>query len=279
VRFSALSFVQIEARSEQHGGHSSIGRALGCGPSGYGFEPRWPPHKHPTSMVGFLMLLTRVEAGCYPLLMIYLIGGSPRSGKTALAKRLATRLRIGWVSADMLESIVREYTPKKNQPKLFPKNVLRKKTHDTNDEMYETFSAQKIVTAYIRQGKMSHKAIETFIKDCAHEAHDFIIEGHQIHPRLVAQLSEQFPKEIQSVFLIKKHEQALLEGFKKSTVKNDWVLQKTKKNSTFPKIAKMLARFGNYFEKEATKYGLPVYCLDDNFLKQLASLEKTLGKR
>ncbi len=27
-----------------HGGHSSIGRAPGCGPGGYGFKSRWPPH-------------------------------------------------------------------------------------------------------------------------------------------------------------------------------------------------------------------------------------------
>ena len=26
-----------------HGGHSSIGRAPGCGPGGYGFKSRWPP--------------------------------------------------------------------------------------------------------------------------------------------------------------------------------------------------------------------------------------------
>jgi 2-phosphoglycerate kinase len=147
--------------------------------------------------------------------MIYLIGGSPRSGKTLLAKRLSARLRIGWVSIDVLESIVREYTPKESRQRLFPKNVLRKRTHGSNDGMYEKFSAREIVNAYIRQGKASYKAIEAFVSDCVYEAHDFVLEGYQIQPGFVVRLMERFPKEIQSCFLVKKDEHMLVDGFQK----------------------------------------------------------------
>ena len=210
--------------------------------------------------------------------MIYLIGGPPRSGKTTLAKKLAARLRVGWVSADILESVVREYTPKKDYRKLFPKNALREKTHWNNDEMYGMFSHKEIAHAYIQQGKVSRKAVEVFVKDCVNEAHDFVIEGHQLHPKLVAELIRKFPKEIRGVFLIKRDEQLIVNGFHKNKAKWDWVLQKTNKKETFPKIAKMLSFFGTWIEKEAQKYQLPVYCVDNNFLKAITALEKDLAK-
>ncbi|MFH1620481.1 MAG: hypothetical protein ABIB04_00140 [Patescibacteria group bacterium] len=208
--------------------------------------------------------------------MIYLIGGPPRSGKTTLAKKLASQLRIGWVSTDFLESIVREYTPAKNYRKLFPKNNLRGKTSGTNDEMYARFSYKQITAAYIKQGKTSWKAIESFIGDCINESHDFVIEGYQIHPKLTTKMMNGFPKQIHAVFLIKKNEQALVEGFKKNSAKSDWVLNKTKNKETFQKIAKMLSYFGKYTEKEAEKYRLPVYCMDKDFLKTISKIAKKI---
>jgi 2-phosphoglycerate kinase len=210
--------------------------------------------------------------------MMYLIGGPPRSGKTTLAKKLASRLRIGWVSADTLESIIREYIPRAALRKLFPKNVLREKTHGSNDEMYEKFSVKEITEAYIRQGKASRKAVETFVADCIKEGHDFVIEGHQIHPELVAKLSHRFPKEIKSAFLIKKDVQRLVDGFQKNTAKSDWVLRKTKNTKTFEKIAQMLSFFGKRIEKEAREHQLPVYSTDDNFVKTIGAIGKELSK-
>ncbi len=209
--------------------------------------------------------------------MIYLIGGPPRSGKTTLAKRLSSRLRIGWVSVDILESVVREHTLKKNYKKLFPKNILREKTRGSNDEMYEKFSFKKIADAYITQGKASQKAIEIFIGDCIREGHDFIVEGHQLHPRLVQKLVTLFPKDIRFVFLIKKDERLLTEGFQKNKAKSDWVLQKTKNKETLKKIAKMLSYFGERIEKEAEKRGFSVYATDKDFLKTIMSVEKKMA--
>lgn len=210
--------------------------------------------------------------------MIYLIGGPPRSGKTTLAKRLAARLRIGWVPVDILESIVREYTPKDNRKKLFPKNLFRKAINGSNDKMYQTFSAPEITDAYIRQGKTSWQAVEIFVSNCIQDAHDFIIEGYQIHPHLVMKLTKKFPHEIRSVFLIKKNVSALMEGFHKSKAKHDWVLQKTMKVETFAKIAEMLSYFGERVERDAAQHRLRVYCMDKNFLKLIAALEKELGR-
>jgi predicted kinase len=39
--------------------------------------------------------------------MIYLIGGAPRVGKSILSQRTAARLRIGWISTDLLVDMLR----------------------------------------------------------------------------------------------------------------------------------------------------------------------------
>ncbi|OGF22453.1 hypothetical protein A2Y83_04145 [Candidatus Falkowbacteria bacterium RBG_13_39_14] len=45
-------------------------------------------------------------------IMIYLIGGPPRCGKTTLAKEMSKKLRIPWVSTDALEVVTRAYVDK-----------------------------------------------------------------------------------------------------------------------------------------------------------------------
>lgn len=142
--------------------------------------------------------------------------------------------------------------------------------------MYGRYSAKEIVGAYIRQGKSSWKAVEIFAEDCIHEDHDFVIEGHQIHPKLVARLRGEFPDDIHSAFLVKKNVQSLMNGFQKNTAKSDWVLQNTHDSETFKKIAKMLVCFGERIEREAGEYGFPVYCMDKDFLKTISSVEKKI---
>jgi 2-phosphoglycerate kinase len=202
--------------------------------------------------------------------MIYLIGGPPRSGKTTLAKKLSKKLKIGWISADTLESIVREYTPQKDLAKLFPKNVLRNKTKSSNDLMYFQYSGQQIMQSYLKQGKAIWKAIEAFVSDNINEGHDFVIEGHQIHPQLVATLSRQFKiSELRSIFLVKEDINSIVSGALKNKAKNDWFLKQTKDPKTYIKIATMLSLFGKHTKKEAKRYGYNVLVMDDNFNKML----------
>ncbi len=39
--------------------------------------------------------------------MIYLVGGSPRSGKSILGQRVSAHLGIGWISTDILVELLR----------------------------------------------------------------------------------------------------------------------------------------------------------------------------
>jgi 2-phosphoglycerate kinase len=122
--------------------------------------------------------------------MIYLIGGTPRSGKTTVAKLLAKRLGISWVSCDSLEGIPKLYTPKNIYHKRFPKDIIRKETKNSNDLMYTRFNANQIVKACLTQGSSVWVAVEQFVEYLIGENLDYIVEGYQLPPKSVAKLKK-----------------------------------------------------------------------------------------
>lgn len=198
--------------------------------------------------------------------MIYLIGGSPRCGKTTTAKKLL----MSWISTDTIESILASNTAKKDLDRLFPKGVIRKKTKYSNDIMYSSYSSKEIVGLYIKQSKASWKAIETMVSCELNEGHDYVIEGHQIHPNLMDMLIKKYGKKnIVSLVLTRFDKDEIVSGCKKHKAKSDWFIQKTKNEDTFYKIAEMIKAYSEFFEKEAEKFGIKVINMDGDFNEQL----------
>ena len=209
--------------------------------------------------------------------MIYLIGGPPRSGKSTLAKLLSKKLKISWISTDTLESVVSVYTSRTDYPKRFPKNILRERTKQSNDMMYERFSAKEIVEAYRKQAKACWRAVETVIECEIKEGNDFILEGAQLHPEFVFRLQSKFGKEQMKVmFLTKTDPELIVDGAKKNLAKSDWFLQKTENEHTHAKVASMIALYGQWFVRQANKYNMPIMNTQVNFEKQLKKALKQL---
>lgn len=201
--------------------------------------------------------------------MIYLIGGTPRSGKTTLATMLSKKLRISWIPTDTIELMVQSYTPKEEFPKRFPKSIIRQKTNYSNDTMYRRFTAKQIANAYIRQSRAVWKAIEKLIEAELKEDRSYIVEGYHIHPKSVAQLSRKFgSRNIKSVFLAKFDVEDIVKTSRQFTSRTDWFVNKTKNVNTYPKVAAMIRELGNYFKKEAKKYNLKMYSMDTDFKNQ-----------
>ena len=63
--------------------------------------------------------------------MIYLIGGSPRCGKTTVAKKLAMKSHIPWFPADYLASAVSQYISEGERADKFPLAIFVNKTTPT----------------------------------------------------------------------------------------------------------------------------------------------------
>src|SRR3989344_1720203 len=206
--------------------------------------------------------------------MIYLIGGPPKCGKTTLSKKLSREFGIPWISADTLQNIVKAYTPKEKHKTLFPHSYLR---GGSNDEFYSKHLTKEIVKNYIKQGKATYDAISMMAETYLADEDDFIVEGYQITPEIVNRIIKKFGKEhIKAVFLVKRNEQKFIDSIHKSTTPNDWVIRKTKHESTYGKIAKMITEYGKYFEKEAKKHGFKVFNMDENFNEQLNDIKNYL---
>ena len=217
--------------------------------------------------------------------MIYLIGGPPRCGKTSLAKKLSAHLHVPWISADTLESIV-ETTwvsalgsrETKEYQKLFPKSALKATTDGSNDAFYTAYSTSEIVEAYKTQAQTTWEAIRTMLLCEIHYEHSYIIEGHQLHPELVAALlGGNTPDTIKTLFLIRHDQTAIAENIQKNTAVGDWVINKTREPETFPKISAMIAGYSEYIEQQAVMYNLPVFNTDGAFSTQLEKAMRLLA--
>ena len=202
--------------------------------------------------------------------MFYLIGGTPRSGKTTIAKKLSEKLGIPWISTDTLEGVITGYVDVNKFDSYFPKNVIRKLTNGSNDEMYTKYTSEQIVDAYIEQGKSLAQGIEIFIASEASYNHSYILEGHHIHPELASRLEKNF--DLKAIFVGREDTTQTVEAITKNPQENDWVLTKTKNPQTYPLIAKMLAVFSTQIKREAEENRYLYFSMDNNFKENVQGI-------
>lgn len=207
--------------------------------------------------------------------MLYLIGGSPRCGKTKVAKALTQKTHVPWFPADYFGAVVFQYISKNDYAAKFPLSNI----HDqdpTNDYLYSNYSPEQIVSFYYTQADSIWAGLKAFIKYAAHDEQDFIIEGYLITPELLSQLDEEVRKSVRAVFLCKEDETDIEAGLKKNIDPGDWLLKNTHENTTFPKVAKMIRTFGERTKKEADSAKMPVFNMDGNFENKIDEVTKYL---
>ena len=108
--------------------------------------------------------------------MIYLIGGAPRVGKSILCQQISVRLKIGWISTDLLMHLLRV------------KDVKGIKT--------EWNATPEAITA---NAEWFFPCLKQFIWEVSSLARSYAIEGVDFLPAQVEQLSTLY--KIHSVFL------------------------------------------------------------------------------
>jgi 2-phosphoglycerate kinase len=194
--------------------------------------------------------------------MIYLIGGAPKCGKTTLAKILSKTFGIPWVSTDTLQNVVKPYMRADELSEKFPATDQR---CENNDEKYSRFTAVEIIYAYKRQAKTIYPAIDMFAACEIADGNDFIIEGYHIKPELAGELNKKYPGKTKAIFLVKSDRDKFVSDIKKSATPNDWIIARTGKPETYQKIANMICEYGDFFNKEASKYGFKVLNMDNDF--------------
>lgn len=202
--------------------------------------------------------------------MIYLIGGPPRCGKTTLAKSMAKKFGIPWISTDMLEVVSGEYMTQAQWNKTHPYSLLRRK-HRSNDAFYGALSSREIVSVLRRQAKPTAVAIGMAVACEINDGNDYIIEGYHVEPSLAESLVKKYGKKnVRAVFVVKHDPAAFARDVRKSTTPNDWLILGTKREETFLRVGEMVSLFSGIVEREAKRRGFRVCVMDERFEEKVA---------
>ena len=125
--------------------------------------------------------------------MIYLIGGSPRSGKTILSKRLSKALNIQYISTDILRLVMVACLKGADRYEYFPFEKMFDSAGSV-EKFYKNTSAKKMLKADIEEAKILMPGIKAFICHLLNSEMDYIIEGVHFLPSLVSQFKKNNQK-------------------------------------------------------------------------------------
>ncbi len=179
--------------------------------------------------------------------MIYLIGGAPRAGKSILAQRIAAKLRIGWISTDLLVELLRV------------KNVEGTKA--------EWNAAPEAIAA---AAEWFFPCLERFVWGTRDLAGSYLIEGVSFLPAQIAQLSAHY--QIRSLFL----------GCSKMTLERfDRFPGRSRGYARLPEemrrqFAQDVPLWSDFIRQEAERWGYPYIDMSDDFPSRLDEAEAVL---
>ena len=179
--------------------------------------------------------------------MIYLIGGAPRAGKTILGQQIAANLKIGWVSTDLLFTILGM-------------------THVEGIKTEWNATPDAITT----NAEWFYPYLERFVWGASSLAENYLIEGVDFLPAQVKQLSAKY--QLQVVFL----------GCSKMTLEHfDQFPGRSRGYSGLPEelrrqFAKDVPLWSEFIRQECESFGYPYIDTVHDFPQQLAQAESIL---
>jgi len=179
--------------------------------------------------------------------MIYLIGGAPRSGKSILCQQIASNLKIGWISTDLLMEILRV------------KNEAGVKT--------EWNAAPEAIAA---NAEWFFPYLERFVWGVSSLAESYVIEGVDFLPVQVARLPSQHL--IHPVFLGRSS--MTLEQF-------DQFPGRSRGYASLPEamrrqIVRDVPLWSAFIQQEAERFGYQYVDMTDGFPARLNQAEAVL---
>ncbi|MAG35790.1 MAG: hypothetical protein CL878_06045 [Dehalococcoidia bacterium] len=178
--------------------------------------------------------------------MIYLVGGAPRAGKSILGQRISTKLRIGWISTDLLVELLRV------------KNVKGKNEWNATPE------------AITANAEWFFPYLERFVWGVGSLAESYVIEGVDFLPAQIAQLSANY--QMRSVFL----------GCSGMTLERfDKLPGRSRGYASLPEdvrrqFAQDVPLWSEFVREEAERFGCPYVDMMDNFRTRLGEAEAVL---
>lgn len=141
--------------------------------------------------------------------------------------------------------------------------------------MYTKYSSDEILDAYITQSQATYSPITKLVEEKIKEG--IIIEGYQITPELIHQLTKKYEVEnIRAIILTKNKVDDIVETARASKEEKDWFINKTTDPAIHTKIAEMLSKYSDYLESEAGKYNIKTESYSGDFESQINSALSTI---
>jgi hypothetical protein len=179
--------------------------------------------------------------------MIYFVGGAPRAGKTLLGQQLASNLRVGWISTDLLLTLLQ----------------LK------NDEgVKQEWNADSV--AITANAEWFFPYLERFIWGVSGLAEQYVVEGVDFLPAQIAQLASRY--QIRAVFL----------GCSRMTLESlDQFPGRSRGYSFLPEatrrqIAQDVPRWSEFIRQEAERFSYPYVDTASSFSDRLHEAEAVL---
>jgi len=178
--------------------------------------------------------------------MIYLIGGAPRAGKSVLCQQLAAKLKIGWISTDVLIDMLRV----------------------NNEGLKSEWNAAP--EAIAADAEWFFPYLERFVRGVNALAENYLVEGVDFLPAQVARLMPDYP--IRAVFI----------GCSGMTLERfDQFPGHSPGYSRLPEamrrqFAQDIPRWSAFIQQEAQRFGYPYVDMSDDFSARLIEAEKML---
>ena len=182
--------------------------------------------------------------------MIYLIGGAPRAGKSILGQQISAKLKVGWISTDLLMELLRV---KKDE-----------------GVKVEWNAAPEAITA---NAEWFFPYLERFVWGVNSLTENYVIEGVDFLPAQAVQLSTQY--QIRSVFL----------GCSQMTLKTfDQFPGSSRGYSNLPEelrrqIVLDVPRWSEFIQQEAERFGYPYFDTSGDFAQCLNEAKAMLTKK
>ena len=116
----------------------------------------------------------------------YLIGGTPRTGKTVLAMHYIKKQPTLAASSDAIRYMLRQIRSKEQQPDLF--HFGKYTSNDPTQREYLLTHLQKAIQTQNNESVLVWKSVKDFIMSNIEDGKDVLIEGTAILPELFAGL-------------------------------------------------------------------------------------------
>ena len=184
------------------------------------------------------------------LIMIFLLGGPPRVGKSIISKEIRQKHAVSVVSTDTLGAVLENVLSPESAPDLFVLGKFNKMPMAERVKLI-TKNPTELIDYVRKESHVVWKAVDAFIRRENDEGRDALIEGVAVLPELVSRL-ENIPHRV--VFIGNQGENHK-ENIKKSAEVNERDWMRDVSDQYISAFAMFVKRMSAYIEQEAKKYG------------------------